>query len=77
MLGVVFSSLGINPIELIQIAQVSNAILLPFIAILLLAIVSNRKLMGDYKNTQLQNTVGVLIILFCLFLSVKSLFMMF
>jgi Mn2+/Fe2+ NRAMP family transporter len=77
LLGVVFSSLGINPIELIQIAQVSNAILLPFIAILLLAIVSNRKLMGDYKNTQLQNTVGVLIILFCLFLSVKSLFMMF
>jgi Mn2+/Fe2+ NRAMP family transporter len=77
LLGVVFSSLGINPIELIQIAQVSNAILLPFIAILLLAIVSNRKLMGDYRNTQFQNTVGVLIILFCLFLSVKSLFMMF
>ncbi|GAA0757829.1 Nramp family divalent metal transporter [Psychroflexus lacisalsi] len=77
LLGVVFSSLGINPIELIQIAQVSNAILLPFIAILLLAIVSNRKLMGDYRNTQFQNTVGVLIILFCLFLSVKSFFMMF
>lgn len=76
-LGVFFSSLGINPIELIQIAQVSNAILLPFIAIILLAIVSNRKLMGDYKNTWFQNVIGILIVLFCLFLSVKSFFMMY
>jgi Mn2+/Fe2+ NRAMP family transporter len=74
LLGVSFSSFGINPIELIQIAQVSNAILLPFIAILLLAIVSNQKLMGNYKNTSFQNIIGVMIILFCLFLSVKSLF---
>ncbi|SDG56556.1 Nramp family divalent metal transporter [Psychroflexus sediminis] len=76
-LGVFFSSLGINPIELIQIAQVSNAILLPFIAILLLAIVSNQKLMGEFKNTWLQNAVGILIVLFCLFLSFKSFFMMY
>jgi Mn2+/Fe2+ NRAMP family transporter len=72
-LGVVFSSLGINPIELIQIAQVSNAILLPFIAIILLIIVSNQKLMGEYKNSWIQNVMGILIVLFCLFLSVKSL----
>lgn len=77
ILGVFFSSLGINPIELIQIAQVSNAILLPFIAILLLAIVSNQKLMGAYKNTWIQNAFGILIVLFCLFLSVKSLFFVF
>lgn len=76
-LGVLFSSLGINPIELIQIAQVSNAILLPFIAIILLAIVSNKKLMGDFKNTWLQNAMGILIVLFCLFLSVKSLVFVF
>ncbi|WP_262902887.1 Nramp family divalent metal transporter [Psychroflexus curvus] len=76
-LGVFFSSLGINPIELIQIAQVSNALLLPFIAIILLAIVSNQKLMGEFKNTWLQNAVGILIVLFCLFLSLKSLFMMY
>ncbi|NEV93339.1 divalent metal cation transporter [Psychroflexus sp. YR1-1] len=76
-LGVFFSSLGINPIELIQIAQVSNAILLPFIAIILLAMVSNQKLMGEFKNTWLQNAVGILIVLFCLFLSFKSFFMMY
>jgi len=77
LLGVIFSSFDINPIELIQIAQVSNAILLPFIAILLLAIVSNRKLMGNFKNTSFQNIIGIMIILFCLFLSVKSLFFVF
>jgi Mn2+/Fe2+ NRAMP family transporter len=76
-LGVFFSSLGINPIQLIQIAQVSNAILLPFIAVLLLVIVSNQKVMGEHKNTWIQNVVGLLIILFCLFLSLKSFFMMF
>lgn len=76
-LGVLFSSLGINPIELIQIAQVSNAILLPFIAILLLVIVSNHKLMGEFKNTWLQNAIGILIVLFCLFLGAKSLFFIF
>lgn len=76
-LGVFFSSLGINPIELIQVAQVSNAILLPFIAIILLAIVSNEKLMGKFKNTWFQNAIGILIVLFCLFLSLKSFFMMY
>ncbi|MBZ9650969.1 Nramp family divalent metal transporter [Psychroflexus montanilacus] len=76
-LGVVFSSLGINPIELIQIAQVSNAILLPFIAIILLIIVSNQNLMGKHKNTWVQNVMGLLIVLFCLFLSVKSFFLMY
>lgn len=76
-LGVFFSSLGINPIELIQVAQVSNAILLPFIAIILLAIVSNQKLMGKFKNTWFQNAIGILIVLFCLFLSLKSFFMMY
>lgn len=76
-LGVLFSSLGINPIELIQFAQVSNAVLLPFIAIILLVIVSSKKLMGDYKNTWFQNVLGILIVLFCLFLSVKSLFFVF
>lgn len=76
-LGVFFSSLGINPIQLIKIAQVSNAILLPFIAILLLVIVSNQKLMGEHKNTWIQNLIGILIILFCLFLSLKSFFIMF
>lgn len=77
LLGVFFSSLGINPIELIQIAQVSNALLLPFIAIILLSIVSNQKLMGEFKNTWLQNALGILIVLFCLFLSGKSFFMMY
>ena len=77
LLGVTFASLGINPIELIQIAQVSNAILLPFITIILLFIVSNQNLMGHLKNSLLQNLLGVLIVLFCLFLSVKSLVMVF
>lgn len=70
--GVIFSSLGIQPLELIQTAQISNAILLPFAAIFLYIIVSNKKWMGKYKNNFWQSAFGLFILLFSLFLGFKS-----
>ncbi|GGE30100.1 Nramp family divalent metal transporter [Psychroflexus planctonicus] len=70
--GVIFSSLGIQPLELIQTAQISNAILLPFAAIFLYIIVSNKKWMGKYKNNFWQSAFGFFILLFSLFLGFKS-----
>ncbi len=72
VLGVIFSSLGIKPIEIIQFAQVTNGLLLPVIAGFLLWVVNNKKLLGKYTNTKIQNTVGVLIVLVTLFLGVRS-----
>lgn len=75
--GVFFSSLGIKPLELIQTAQISNAIVLPFAAIFLFIIVNNKKWMGEYKNNIWQSALGLLILIFTLFLGIKSLFQFF
>jgi len=71
-LGVLFMSFNIKPIEIIRLAQIANGILLPFIAIFLLWVVNRSSVMGKYKNTLLQNCIGVLIILLAVLLGVKS-----
>jgi len=73
-LGVLSLSFKIKPIAIIQFAQIANGILLPVIAILLVWIVNNKKVMGKYKNTLLQNIVGFLIIGLSILLGAKSIF---
>ena len=71
-IGVVFLSFGIKPIEIIKFAQVANGILLPVIAIFLLWIVNKPSVMGQYKNSKMQNILGFVIILLAILLGVKS-----
>lgn len=75
--GVFFSSLGIKPLQLIQTAQISNAMVLPFAAIFLLVIVSSQKWMGKFTNTIGQKIIGFCIVLFAIFLGIKSLIFFF
>lgn len=77
LLGVFFASFNLNPIRLIELAQISNAILLPFVALFLFLILSNTKIMGRFRNSKLQNIFAVIVIAFCFFLGVKSLFLVF
>jgi len=72
VLGVFFLSFGIRPIEIIKFAQVTNGLLLPIIAIFLLWVVNRVGVMGKYKNTWLQNSIGLLIILLSILLGAKS-----
>ena len=72
--GVFFLSFDIKPIEVIQFAQVANGILLPVMALLLLWIVNKKSVMGKNKNTAVQNAFGVAIVVFAIFLGVKSIF---
>ncbi|WP_461302844.1 Nramp family divalent metal transporter [Aureisphaera sp.] len=76
-LGVVFSSIGFKPIEIIKFAQVANGLLLPIIAGFLLWIVNKSSVLGTYKNTFFQNIIGWLIVLVTLVLGAKSLFKVF
>ena len=46
VLGVITSTFGGSPISIIQIAQVANGILLPFVAIFLLYLMNSSKLLG-------------------------------
>lgn len=76
-LGVLFSSLGIKPIEIIKFAQAANGLLLPVIAGLLLWLMNKKSLLGDFKNSLFQNSIGLLILIVTLFLGLKSILKVF
>ncbi|QNJ99023.1 Nramp family divalent metal transporter [Constantimarinum furrinae] len=63
LIGIVVSSIGLKPIEIIKFAQIANGILLPVITGFLLWIVNRKALLGNYKNSLLQNVIGSLIFL--------------
>jgi len=77
ILGVVLSSIGIKPIEIIQFAQVANGLLLPIIAIFLLWVVNGTSVLGSHKNSLFQNILGILIVLMAIGLGIKSLIKVF
>ncbi len=77
LIGMLFASLQINPIELITFAQVTNGLLLPVVAIFLWWVVNKTDLMGIHKNTLLQNILTFLIILVALLLGLRSIFKVF
>ncbi|MCY2686878.1 Nramp family divalent metal transporter [Salinimicrobium sp. TH3] len=72
LLGMVFSSLGFQPVEIIKFAQVANGILLPVIAIFLLWVVNRRELMGSARNSLKLNILGFAIIAVTIFLGARS-----
>lgn len=74
ILGVLFSSLGVKPVEIIQFAQIANGLVLPVIAIFLFWIVNQRSVLGKHRNNFLQNLIGGVVITLAIFLGVKSIF---
>jgi len=76
-LGVLFSSIGIKPIEIIKFAQVANGMLLPVIAGVLLWIMNKRNVLGDFVNTKTQNILGLIILAISVFLGAKGILKVF
>ncbi|CAM1368453.1 Manganese transporter [Tenacibaculum sediminilitoris] len=72
IIGVVFSSIGIKPIEIIKFAQVANGMLLPIVAGILLWIMNKKSVLGNYSNTKWQNLIGLFILTMSIFLGLKS-----
>lgn len=70
--GIIFLSFDIKPIQVIQFAQVANGVLLPVMALLLLWVVNKKAVMGENRNTLLQNVLGMAIVAFAIFLGTKS-----
>ncbi len=77
LLGIVLSSLGIKPIEIIKFAQVANGFLLPVIAGVLLWVVNKKSVLGSYVNSTAQNIIGGAIVLGTIFLGLKGIFKVF
>ena len=71
-LGVLFSSIGIKPIEIIKFAQVVNGMLLPIIAGILVWMMNKKQLLGVFVNTRFQNFLGIFIVAMSVFLGLKS-----
>jgi NRAMP (natural resistance-associated macrophage protein)-like metal ion transporter len=61
-LGVLFSSLGISPIEIIRFAQVANGIALPVVVGILLWLMNREVVLGIHKNQVFHNVAGGLIL---------------
>ena len=77
LLGIIFSSIGIKPIEIIKFAQVANALLLPIIVAILLWIVNKKSVLQKFVNTKIQNILGVLVFVISVFLGVKGILKVF
>lgn len=77
ILGVVFSSLGFKPIDIIKFAQVANGILLPVIAGVLLWVVNKKSVLGNFVNSKVQNALGIIIVVTTIFLGLKGVFKVF
>ncbi|MBT8431920.1 MAG: divalent metal cation transporter, partial [Altererythrobacter sp.] len=58
LIGAAIALTGIRPIEIIFTAQIANGILLPVIAIVLLYVMNQSKLLGHYANGRLGNVMG-------------------
>tara|TARA_R110002049_G_scaffold94023_1_gene231948 strand:- start:497 stop:1723 length:1227 start_codon:yes stop_codon:yes gene_type:complete len=77
LLGVVFSSIGFKSIEIIKFAQVANGLLLPVIAGFLLWIMNKSSVLGTYKNSKLQNFLGLIILVVTIFLGLRGILSVF
>ena len=73
IVGVVVSMIDINPIEIIKFAQLSNSLLLPIIAIILLWLINNNNIINSKYNYKYQNVLGVFIVVISLILGIKGL----
>ncbi|WGH74185.1 Nramp family divalent metal transporter [Tenacibaculum tangerinum] len=76
-IGVVFSSIGIKPIEIIKFAQVANGMLLPIVAGILLWIMNKKSILGNYSNTKWQNFAGLFILTISILLGLKTILSVF
>ncbi len=71
--GILFSSLKINPIEIIRFAQITNGILLPVVGLFIIILINNSRLMRGQTAGLKLNILLYSIEFFFLFLGVKSL----
>ncbi len=70
--GMILASLGYKPTAVILIAQVANSLILPLLAIYLLWIVNDRKIMGTYVNFHWVNLLGAVIVIITIILGIKG-----
>jgi len=72
LIGIITFIFNFQPMDVLLFAQALNGILLPGIAILLMVIMNNKKLLGKYRNSVKVNVIGSIVVLICLGLGTYS-----
>ena len=72
IVGIIISAIGTNPLALIMTAQAVNGIALPVVVGVTLYLASRQRIMGEYKNSMLQNIIGLMIFAISLILGISS-----
>ncbi|MDQ2051164.1 Nramp family divalent metal transporter [Natronolimnohabitans sp. A-GB9] len=72
--GIVFSALDYNPVEVIVFAQVANGLLLPILAVFLIYAMNNDELLGEHTNSSLQNLLGGIVTLVVVGIGLQTLY---
>nr|WP_263314094.1 Nramp family divalent metal transporter [Mammaliicoccus sp. Marseille-Q6498] len=72
-IGIITSSLGFEPLEVLLLAQALNGIILPIIAILIFVILNKKNMMGKFANGIILNIIGIFVVLVVSFLGIYSL----
>jgi len=71
LFGAVGSLLAFKPLELILVAQVTNALLLPVVSLFILYLL-NKKETGLFKNTIIQNLLFVIVFIIIVLINLKK-----
>ena len=69
--GAVVGIFALKPLHMIVIAQVTNALLLPIVALFVLYLL-NKKETGEYKNTLVQNILFVIVFIIIVIINLKK-----
>ena len=72
IVGIIISAIGTNPLALIMTAQAVNGVALPVVVGVTLYLASRQRIMGEYKNSMLQNIIGLMIFAISLVLGISS-----
>ena len=71
--GTIFAAFGTSPTQIIVFASAFSGLFLPIVAILIMIAANNKKLLGEYKNSLIQNVLGGAATLVTLALGINSL----
>jgi manganese transport protein len=71
LFGAVVSILAMKPLHMIVVAQVTNAVLLPVVALFILYLL-NKKEVGEYKNRLVQNILFVIVFIIIVLINLKK-----
>lgn len=74
VIGILINFIGINPIKALLYSAIVNGIIAPFILFFILKISNNKKIMGDFKNSTLVNTIGWIVFVLMSIAAISSIY---